>query len=65
MRFVAPVAVAAISGVVLWKLFATILLPLLGLMFGLMMSVMKLVLIVAVIYFIISMMRKRRDEASV
>jgi hypothetical protein len=61
----APVAVAAISGVVLWKLFATILLPLLGLMFGLMMSAMKLVLIVAVIYFIISMMRKRREEASV
>jgi hypothetical protein len=65
MRFVAPVAVAAISGVVLWKLFATILLPLLGLVFGLMMSVMKLVLIVAVIYFIVSMMRKRREEASV
>jgi len=65
MRFVAPVAVAAISGVVLWKLFATIFLPLLGLVFGLMMSVMKLVLIVAVIYFIISMMRKRREEASV
>jgi uncharacterized membrane protein len=65
MRFVAPVAVAAISGVVLWKLFATILLPLLGLVFGLMMGVMKLVLIVAVIYFIVSMMRKRREEASV
>jgi hypothetical protein len=65
MRFVAPVAMAAISGVVLWKLFATILLPLLGLAFGLMMSVMKLVLIVAVIYFIVSMMRKRREEASV
>ena len=65
MRFVAPVAVAAISGVVLWKLFATLLLPLLGLVFGLMMGVMKLVLIVAVIYFIISMMRKRREEASV
>jgi hypothetical protein len=65
MRFVAPVAVAAISGVVLWKLFATIVLPLLGLVFGLMMGVMKLVLIVAVIYFIISMMRKRREEASV
>jgi uncharacterized membrane protein len=65
MRFVAPVAVAAISGVVLWKLFATLLLPLLGLVFGLMMSVMKIVLIVAVIYFIVSTMRKRREEASV
>ena len=64
MRFVAPVAVAALSGVVLWKLFATILLPLLGLVFGLMMSLMKIVLIVAVIYFIFSVMRKRREEAS-
>jgi hypothetical protein len=64
MRFVAPVAVAALSGVVLWKLFATIVLPLLGLLFGLMMSVMKIVLIIAVIYFIVSMMRKRREEAS-
>jgi uncharacterized membrane protein len=64
MRFVAPVALLTLSGVVLWKLFATIVLPLLGLVFGLMMSVMKLVLIVAVIYFIFSMMRKRREEAS-
>lgn len=64
MRFLAPVAVATISGVILWKLFATILLPFLGLLLGLMMGLFKLILIVAVIYFIISMMRKRRDEAS-
>lgn len=64
MRFVAPVALFTLSGIVLWKLFATILLPLLGLLFGLMMSAVKIVLIVAVIYFIISVMRKRRDEAS-
>ncbi|MNC90843.1 hypothetical protein D3C83_69960 [compost metagenome] len=48
----------------LWKLFATILLPLLGLLFGLFMSAVKIVLIVAVIYFIVSMMRKRREEAN-
>ena len=64
MRFVTPVALFTLSGIVLWKLFATILLPLLGLLFGLMMSAMKIVLIVAVIYFIVSMMRKRREEAS-
>jgi uncharacterized membrane protein len=63
MRFLAPVAVATLSGIVLWKLFATILLPLLGLVFGLMMGLFKIVLVVAVIYFIVSMMRKRRDEA--
>ncbi|MGE0160483.1 MAG: hypothetical protein AB7T31_13815 [Gemmatimonadales bacterium] len=65
MRFVAPVAVAAISGVVLWKLFATLFLPLLGMVFGLMMGMVKLALVVAVIYFIVSTMRKRREEASV
>ncbi len=64
MRFAAPVALFTLSGIVLWKLFATILLPLLGLLFGLMMSAVKIVLIVAVIYFVVSMMRKRRDEAS-
>jgi hypothetical protein len=63
MRFLAPVAVATLSGVILWKLFATILLPLLGMVFALMMGFVKVILIVAVIYFIISMMRKRRDEA--
>jgi hypothetical protein len=64
MRFLAPVAIATLSGIVLWKLFATILLPLLGLVFGLMMTVLKVVLIAAVIYFIVSMMRKRREEAN-
>jgi hypothetical protein len=63
MRFLAPVAVATLSGVILWKLFATILLPLLGMVFALMMGFFKVILIVAVIYFVISMMRKRRDEA--
>lgn len=65
MRFLAPAAALTISGIVLWKLFATILLPFLGMLFGLMMGAVKLVLIVAVIYFIVSMMRKRREEASV
>ena len=65
MRFLAPVTFAAISGVVLWKLFATLILPFLALMFGLMMSVVKAALIIAVIYFVFSMIRKRREEASV
>ncbi len=34
MKPFAQVAVAAVSGVVLFKLFATLLFPLLGLMFG-------------------------------
>ncbi len=64
MRYLAPVGVAAISGVILWKLLATIVLPLLGILFGLFLTVMKLALIAAVVFFIYSMIRKRRDEAS-
>jgi hypothetical protein len=63
MRTVAPVAFAAISGVVLWKLFATILLPMLGVLLGLVGMTLKFALIAAVGYFIYSMIRKRRDEA--
>ena len=64
MRFLAPVTVAAISGVILWKLLATLVLPLLGLMFGLILAAAKLAMIAAVIFFIYSRMRKPRDEAS-
>jgi hypothetical protein len=64
MRFLAAVTVAALSGVVLWKLFAMIVLPLLGVMLGLIASAAKLALIAAVIFFIYSMIRKRRDEAN-
>lgn len=63
MRTLAPVAFAAISGVVLWKLFATILLPMLGVLIGLIGMTLKLAMIGAVAYFIYSMIRKRKAEA--
>ena len=62
MRTLAPVAFTAITGVILWKLFATIVLPFLALMFGIFLSVLKLAMIVAVIYFVFSMIRKRKEE---
>ena len=64
MRYLAPVGIAAISGVILWKLLATIVLPLLGLLFGLFAAAVKVALIVAVGFFIYSLIRKRREEAS-
>lgn len=64
MRYLAPVGIAAISGVILWKLLATLVLPLLGILFGLFLTAMKFALIAAAIFFIYSMIRKRRDEAS-
>jgi TRAP-type C4-dicarboxylate transport system permease small subunit len=64
MRYLAPIGIAAISGVILWKLLATIVLPLLGVLLGLFAAALKLGLIVLAIFFIYSLIRKRRDEAS-
>ena len=64
MRYLAPVTVAAISGVILWKLLATLVLPLLGVLFGLVAAAFKLALIVAVGFFIYSLIKKRRAEVS-
>jgi len=63
MRSFAPLAFAAISGVVLWKLFATILLPVLAMVLGLVGTALKFVLIAAVVVAIYSMIRKRREAA--
>ena len=63
MRSFAKLAVAGISGVVLFKLFATILFPLLGLLFGLFAITVKFALIAAVVFFVYSMIRKRKTDA--
>ncbi|MGD2047474.1 MAG: hypothetical protein PVJ80_02165 [Gemmatimonadota bacterium] len=63
MRTFAPVAFAAISGVVLWKLFATILLPMVAVLMGLVGTALKFALIAAVGLVIYSMIKKRREAA--
>ena len=63
MRAFGTVAVAAISGVVLWQLFTTILLPLLGVAIGLLAMAAKLAMIAAVGFFIYSLIKKRREQA--
>lgn len=65
MRTVAPLAFAAISGVVLWKLFATILLPFLAVLVGLLGTVLKFALIAAIGFAIYSLIKKRREAAEV
>jgi 4-hydroxybenzoate polyprenyltransferase len=65
MRTFAPLAFATVTGVVLWKLFATVLLPMLAVMLGLVGTALKFALIGAVIFLIYSMIRKRREEAEV
>ena len=60
MKSFAKLAVAGISGVVLFKLFATVLFPILGLMLGLLALTVKFALIAAVVFFVYSMIRKRK-----
>jgi len=60
MRSFAKVAIVGFTGVVLFKLFASILFPLLFLMAGLVALAVKLALLVAVAYFLYSLVRKPR-----
>jgi len=63
MRAFGTVGLAAISGVILWQLFTTILLPLLGVVLGLLATAAKFALIAAVGFFVYSLIKKRREEA--
>lgn len=63
MRPLGTVTVAAISGVLLWQLFATIFLPLLGVVLGLVVTAAKIALVAAAIFFVYSLIRKRREQA--
>lgn len=63
MKTFATLTVAGITGIVLLKLFATILFPLLGLLFGLLAMTVKFALIAGVIFFVYSMIKKRRNAA--
>ena len=65
MRMFATLTVAGVAGVVLLKLLSTLLFPLLGLFVGLLAMAVKLALVAAVIFFIYSMIKKRKDEESV
>lgn len=62
MRSFAAFTVAGIAGIVLLKLLATVLFPLIGVFLGLLAMTVKFALIAAVIFFVYSMIRKRKDE---
>lgn len=63
MKTLATLTIAGISGIVLLKLFATILLPLLGLLLGFLAMTVKLALIAGVIFFVYSMIKRRKAQA--
>ena len=59
MKSFAKVAVAGVTGVALFKLFVTVLMPVLGLAFGLLVLALKVAVIGAVAYFLYSLLRPR------
>jgi len=65
MRTFATLTVAGVAGVVLLKLLTALLFPLLGLFVGLLAMAVKLALVAAVIFFIYSMIKKRKEEERV
>lgn len=64
MKAFATFTVAGVASLVLLKLLATVLLPALGLLFGLVALTMKLALVAAIGYFVYSMIRKGRNKAA-
>jgi len=65
MKSFVKFAALGVTSVVLFKLFATILLPMLGLLFGLLGLTVKLAIFAAVIFFLWSIFRKPRREREV
>lgn len=62
MRTFAALTLGGVAGVVLFKLLAALLFPILGMLMGLLMTGIKLVLIAAAIYFVYSLFFKRKKE---
>ena len=65
MKSFAKFAVLGVSSIVLFKLIATIVLPMLGLLFGLLGLTVKLAIFAAVIFFLYSILRKPRREVEI
>jgi hypothetical protein len=63
MRTFARVAVVGVAGFTVLKLFTTILIPALGMLFGLLALTMKIAVFAAVVYFIWSLVRPARSES--
>ena len=61
MRTFAAVTVAGVTGVLLFKLLTALVFPILGLFIGLLVMTVKLALIAAVVFFIYSLIKKRKE----
>lgn len=61
MKTFAALTVTGVAGILLFKLLATLVFPLFGLFLGLLAMTVKFALIAAVIFFVYSMLKKRRE----
>lgn len=61
MKTFAALTVTGVAGILLFKLLAALIFPLFGLFIGLMIMTVKFALVAAVIFFVYSMFKKRRE----
>jgi hypothetical protein len=64
MKTFATLTVSGVVGIVLFKLLAGMLFPLLGVVVGLLLLTVKIAIFAAIGYFIYSMIRKRKEAAT-
>ncbi len=62
MKSFAQIALVGFAGLLSWKLLSGLVLPLFGLMAGLLGLIFKAAIIAAVGYFVINMIKNRRDR---
>jgi hypothetical protein len=65
MKSFTRVAFVGLSGVVFFKLFATVLLPMMAFFFGLLALTVKIAVMAAVVVFLWSLVRKKEQEIEV
>lgn len=61
MKTFAALTVTGVAGILLFKLLTAIFFPIFGLFIGLLVMTVKFALIAAVIFFVYSMIKKRRE----
>ncbi len=62
MRTLAALTVTGVAGVLLLKLLVAVMFPILGMIIGLFAMTVKFALIAGVIFFVYSMIKKRKEE---
>ena len=65
MKTFATLTVTGVAGVILFKLLAALIFPLLGLFLGLLGMTIKFALVAAVVFFVYSLVKKKKEADAV